>query len=187
MRVITGAARGFNLETMPGDETRPTSDRVKHGLFNILQFDIAGRTVLDLFAGSGQLGIEALSRGAVKCVFVEKNKAAAEVIQRNITALSQRAPEAFRDAKLEVRDAAQYLSATGERFDIALLDPPYADGISQELLNAVAAVMRDGGVIVCETDGKISPPPGAGGFSVVRDYRYGRAALWVYRKTEGVL
>ena len=182
MRVITGAARGFNLETMPGNDTRPTSDRVKHGLFNILQFDIAGRMVLDLFAGSGQLGIEALSRGAAGCVFVEKNQTAAEVIRRNLAAVSQRAPEAFRGAKLEVRDAAQYLTSTGEKFEIAFLDPPYAGGISQELLDAVASVMRDSGVIVCETDGTVSPPSSAGGFSVVRDYRYGRAALWVYRK-----
>lgn len=84
MRVITGLARGRRLETLPGEETRPTAERVKEALFSILQFEIEGRRVLDLFAGSGQLGIEALSRGAAGCVFVDKNPAAVEVIRRNL-------------------------------------------------------------------------------------------------------
>ena len=85
MRVITGSARGRRLETLPGEDvTRPTSESVKEALFSMIQFEIEGRRVLDLFAGSGQLGIEALSRGAASCVFVENNKGARDVVERNI-------------------------------------------------------------------------------------------------------
>ena len=84
MRVITGSARGRRLETLPGEDvTRPTTESVKEALFSMIQFDIEGRRVLDLFAGSGQLGIEALSRGARSCTFVENNRAAKQVVERN--------------------------------------------------------------------------------------------------------
>lgn len=176
MRVITGLARGRRLETLPGEETRPTAERVKEALFSILQFEIEGRRVLDLFAGSGQLGIEALSRGAESCVFVDKNPAAVEVIRRNL-----RACGLYEHTQVLAADAAGYLARRSGRFDIALLDPPYASGLAAALLEPTAACMNPGGVIVCETDASQALPEQAGAFRLIRVYRYGKVLLHLYR------
>ena len=122
MRVITGSARGRRLLELAGGETRPTADRVKEGVFNIIQFDIEGRRVLDLFAGTGQLGVEALSRGAAEAVFVEQRRDAARLVTENLklTGLADR-------ARVVNGDALSYLAGAGERFDIVFIDPPYAD------------------------------------------------------------
>ena len=121
MRVITGSARGRRLKELEGMETRPTTDRVKEGLFNVLQFDIEGRRVLDLFAGTGQLGIECLSRGAAEAVFAERRPDALKLIRENlkVTELSDR-------AMVVAGDSMEFLSTTKEKFDIILLDPPYS-------------------------------------------------------------
>ena len=123
MRVITGSAKGRKLKELQGRETRPTTDRVKEGLFNIIQFDIEGRRVLDLFAGTGQLGIECLSRGADRCTFVDLRKEAAALIRENLTwcALQER-------AQVIQGDYLAYLTRCGETFDLILLDPPYGSG-----------------------------------------------------------
>ena len=117
MRVITGTARGRKLRSPDGYDVRPTTEITKEALFSILQFEIEGRRVLDLFAGSGQLGIEALSRGAAGCVFVDKNPAAVEVIRRNL-----RTAGLHEHTQVLAADAAGYLARRGDRFDIALLD-----------------------------------------------------------------
>ena len=110
MRVITGAARGRRLKELEGYETRPTTDRVKEGIFNIIQFDIEGRKALDLFAGTGQLGIEALSRGAASAVFVEQRRDAAALVKDNlkITAMGE-------NAKVICGEAMAFLSSTYSR------------------------------------------------------------------------
>ena len=124
MRIITGSARGRRLETLSGEETRPTSEKVKEALFSAIQFDIEGRRVLDLFAGSGQLGIEALSRGASGCVFVDRNPAAVEVIRRNLKAAG------LSEASQAVaQDVASFLVRPGDSFDVAFLDPPYGSNL----------------------------------------------------------
>lgn len=176
MRVITGTARGRRLATLDGLDTRPTADRVKQSLFNILQQEIEGRTVLDLFAGSGQLGIEALSRGAAHCLFVDQNKDAAEIVRRNLrdTHLADKA-----QVLCAAADAA--LARTGESFDLAFLDPPYAAGMLPALLPAVCRVMKPHGVIVCETDAPTVLPECVGEWAVARHESYGRAQLWFYR------
>ena len=121
MRVITGSARGRRLKELEGQETRPTTDRVKESIFNIIQFDVEGSRVLDLFAGTGQLGIEALSRGAAAAVFVEQRRDAAALVRENlkITGLTDR-------ARVVNGEALSYLASAGEKFDIIFLDPPYA-------------------------------------------------------------
>ena len=121
MRVITGTARGRRLKELDGYETRPTTDRVKEGIFNIIQFDIDGRKVLDLYAGTGQLGIEALSRGAASAVFVDQRRDAAALIRDNLklTGLEDR-------AKVVCGDAAAFLPSAGEKFGLIFIDPPYA-------------------------------------------------------------
>ena len=121
MRVITGTARGRRLKEPVGMETRPTTDRVKEGIFSSIQFEIEGRRVLDLFGGTGQMGIEALSRGAAHCTFVDLRKDAAAAIRENL-ALTD-----LSDAATVIQgDALAYLTRCQESFDVIFLDPPYA-------------------------------------------------------------
>ena len=177
MRVITGSARGRRLKTLEGRDVRPTADRVKEALFSIIQFEIEGSRVLDMFAGSGQLGIEALSRGAAGAVFVDASPRAADVVRENLehTGLSDRAQVFQADSLMFVRNRH-------ERFDIALLDPPYGKGVLQRALEAVAPCMEQGGTIVCELPAGEEMPERAGDFELYRRYRYGKTELAVYRR-----
>lgn len=177
MRVITGSARGRRLETMPGEDvTRPTSESVKEALFSMIQFEIEGKRVLDLFAGSGQLGIEALSRGATSCVFVENNKSARDVVERNILhcGLQDR-------ASIYLSDAASY-AARNATYDIAFLDPPYHKNMIDKVLPLVAAKMSSNGIIACETAKDEELPRSCCGFEVVKEKKYGKIKLTLYRK-----
>ena len=124
MRVITGTARGVPLKAPKGMDTRPTMDQVKEGIFSAIQFEVEGRTALDLFAGSGQLGIEALSRGAQRAVFVDRRTDAVKLIRENLalTRLEE-------GAKVVCGDSMAYLNALREKFDLIFLDPPYADDL----------------------------------------------------------
>ena len=121
MRVITGTARGRVLRTLEGEDVRPTTDRVKEAVFSIIQFEIEGRRVLDLFAGSGQLGIEALSRGAASATFVDMSKDSLSAVKYNLehTKLGD-------NAKVVQTDALSFLKLTKDKFDLVFLDPPYA-------------------------------------------------------------
>ena len=151
MRIITGSARGIALETLPGEETRPTAERVKEALFSMIQFDLEGRRVLDLFAGSGQLGLEALSRGASHATFIDSSRDAADTVLKNAakTRLKER-------ARVAVMDFASYLKngKFTEPFDIIFLDPPYNTPCMTEALGLIlsSGALREGGTIVCETD-----------------------------------
>ena len=151
MRIITGRARGIKLNTLEGENTRPTSERAKEAIFSMIQFDIEGREVLDLFAGSGQMGLEAVSRGAASATFVDKSKDAAKIINQNIekTKLS-----GF--CRLFNSDVQDFIRVTRgkKQYDVVFIDPPYA-------LRAVAPVLKtllDGNmlkptsIIVCESE-----------------------------------
>ncbi len=176
MRVITGTARGRTLATLEGEDVRPTAERVKEAIFSMLQFEIEGRTVLDLFAGSGQLGIEALSRGAQKAVFVDADKNAIKVIKSNIEKTG------FTDkSSVFNSDALSYLRFSGEKFHIAFLDPPYSKGLLEKALPEVAKKMHTSGVIVCELPVRDTEPEGAEGFELYRTYKYGKIKIAVYR------
>ena len=179
MRVITGTARGRRLKELSGLETRPTTDRVKEGLFNIIQFDIEGRRVLDLFAGTGQLGIEALSRGAASAVFVDMRREAARLVEGNLrlTGLAE-------NARVVCGDALAYLGTVQEKADIVFLDPPYGSGLLKKALQQIETfdILRENGIIICESDAaapmeEMSPP-----YRFHRTYRYGRVRLTVYRR-----
>ena len=122
MRVITGKARGIQLKTPEGMLTRPTADRVKEALFSIINFDLPGAAVLDLFGGTGQLGIEALSRGAKSAVFVDAREDACRLIRENLKRTKLEG-----QGKAVRSDYLDYLKRTREKFDIILLDPPYAE------------------------------------------------------------
>lgn len=158
MRIITGSARNIPLQTLEGEATRPTSDRAKEALFSMIQFDIEGRRCLDLFAGSGQLGLEALSRGAEYCVFCDMSNAACEIVISNAKKTSL-----FDKCRVSAIGFSQYLeSAAGrEKFDLIFLDPPYATDYLKTALSLISEgeLLRDGGRIVCESDNGTAAVP----------------------------
>ena len=176
MRVISGTARGTRLAALPGEEiTRPTVDRVKEGMFSAVQFLLAGARVLDLFAGSGQLGIEALSRGAARCVFIDSSREACAVVRQNLKAAGL-----FEKASVAETAAEMYLAACRERFDLVLLDPPYRQGTVAALLPAVAAVTAPGGMVLAETEHGAPLPERCGTLTLRKQYKYGTVALARY-------
>ena len=178
MRVITGTARGHRLKTLEGNDVRPTADRVKEAIFSVIQFDLEDRRMLDLFAGSGQMGIEALSRGSASAVFVDSAAPSVAVVRENLTGCGL-----LERAEVVQSDAATYLTPRiGRReFDFAFLDPPYGKGILQSVLPSVAAVMKDSGAIICECPVDEELPECVGGFRVDREYRYGKIRITFYR------
>lgn len=179
MRIISGSKRGKKLIALEGLETRPTTDRVKEALFDILQFSIQGKRFLDAFAGSGQVGIEALSRDAKAAVFLDSSPAALEVIKKNLKA------SGFSERAVVTRgDTLQLLRRPGEEFDIAFLDPPYRSGLLQQALPLAAGRMAPGGVIACEHPSEEELPDAAGRFAKYKVYRYGKIALTIYREAE---
>ncbi len=181
MRVITGTARGRRLKELAGQETRPTTDRVKEGIFSSIQFDIEGRRVLDLFAGTGQLGIEALSRGAASAVFVEQRRDAAALIRENL-ALTDLAGR----ARVVVGDAFSFLSSSRETFDLIFLDPPYAANLWETALESISRfdILRNHGIIICEAPLERELPPLAPPYFIHRTYRYGRIKTTAYHREE---
>lgn len=177
MRVITGIARGKRLVTLDGKDVRPTSEKVKEALFSALQFDIEGRRILDLFAGSGQLGIEALSRGAKNATFVDSSNNSVKVIKKNLETTG------FADiAKVVMCDYSAFTAMCRDNFDIAFLDPPYNEGILLPAIKSVLPLMSDYGLIVCEYPTEVEIPETIGGFTVYRTYRYGKINVTIYRK-----
>lgn len=174
MRVISGTARGKRLETVEGMDTRPTTDRVKESVFNIIQMRVHGARVLDLFAGSGQMGIEALSRGAQFAVFADQAPKAQAVIRKNLAAA-------------RVQDRAQLLSCAfsaalkriqGQKFDLIYLDPPYGGTILNQALREIESfdILQTDGIIICESycDDRIECPER---FEVLKQYKYGTIRL----------
>lgn len=179
MRVITGSAGGRRLNELKGYDTRPTTDKVKEGLFSAIQFEIEGRDVLDLFAGTGQLGIEALSRGASSAVFVEKRRDAAKLVEENLalTRLSER-------AQVRCSDALGYLSALSRKFDIIFLDPPYAEELLEKSLKHIAEfdILNPHGIIVAESPLEKVLPELPSPYRLAKEYRYGKIKVSVYRR-----
>ena len=179
MRVITGKARGIQLKTPEGLTTRPTADRVKEALFSIINFDIPGAKVLDLFGGTGQLGIEALSRGAVSATFVDAGEPACRLIRENL-----RRTKLESDGKVVRADYMDYLNRCREKFDIVFLDPPYAEVFLENSLKRIAEIdiLQSNGIIVAERPLGKELPWEFEGFTRSKDYKYGNTLLTVYRK-----
>ncbi|WP_295585810.1 16S rRNA (guanine(966)-N(2))-methyltransferase RsmD [uncultured Oscillibacter sp.] len=179
MRVITGTARGRRLGELEGMETRPTTDRVKEGMFNALQFDIEGRRVLDLFAGTGQLGIECLSRGAAQAVFVDRRPDAVKLIRDNlkVTDLADR-------ARVVSADSMEFLKGLREKFDIIFLDPPYAAGLLEPAIAHIARfdILSPHGIIMAEHPAQKALPALSAPYRLQRTYRYGKIAVTMYRR-----
>ena len=189
LRIITGSAKGKKILTLEGEATRPTSERIKEAVFSSIQFDIEGRVVLDLFAGSGQLGLEALSRGAMRCMFVDSERDAIEIVKKNIAATG------FADVtKHIVSDWRNYIrkASQREKFDLVFVDPPYAMQCCSEAARRLAesGILLNGAIVVLEsgeeevnTEELISL-----GYEIQKSTRYGKKTfvnVLLYRGTEG--
>lgn len=178
MRVITGIARGKRLVTVAGNDiVRPTGEKVKEALFSYMQFDIEGRRVLDLFAGSGQLGIEALSRGAAFAAFVDCNDASLSAVKKNLetTGLSSL-------ASVHKSDYSTFALRSTQEFDIAFLDPPYKAGILEDAIEKIIPLMSDYGKIFCEHPVEVKLPDKIVSFLIAKVYKYGKTVVTVYKK-----
>ena len=178
-RVIAGSAGGIRLQAAPA--TRPIGDRVKQAAFAILEPSLPGARFLDLFAGSGAAGIEALSRGAAEAIFVDRDARAVAAIRRNLASTRLDAV-----AKVIQRDAGTYLSADPGSFDVVLVDPPYADAASLiavlELLGRTGALLNPDARVVAKHFWKEPPPATIGLLASERVERFGETALTFYRR-----
>lgn len=180
MRVITGSARGRKLETLEGLDVRPTTEVVKEAVFSIIHFRLPTANVADIFAGSGQMGIEALSRGAAKATFVDQSRASLEVIRRNIASTGFQ-----KQSVVLMAGAEQFLRQTNDKFDIIFLDPPYAQGYGEKLLPMLKKPLAEGGLILFEHGREETLPESIGGLKRVREYRYGKTLITTYCHEEG--
>lgn len=172
MRVISGSARGRKLLTLEGDAVRPTTDKVKESVFNIIQFDIPGCVFLDLFAGSGQIGIEALSRGAARAVFVDSGKDSVDIVNKNLqtTKLSG-------SASVIRSDSLSYLVSCRERFDIVFLDPPYGSGLLESALKHLSGKLNEGGIVITENPTDEPLDDCYSSLKKYKEYKYGKLKL----------
>ena len=181
MRVISGNARGVQLKTPEGMKTRPTADRVKEAMFSIIQFDLPGTRVLDLFGGTGQLGIEALSRGAKHADFVDEADSACKLIRENLkrTKMEQQ-------ARVIRSDYSAFLQRCTDRYDIILLDPPYAEVFLENSLKLITEIdiLQSGGIIVTERPAEKELNVSFSGFLRSKDYKYGKTLLTLFRKCD---
>ncbi|KRL89735.1 16S rRNA (guanine(966)-N(2))-methyltransferase RsmD [Limosilactobacillus ingluviei] len=180
MRVVAGEFRGRKLSAVPGMATRPTTDKVKESLFNIIGPYFDGGVSLDLFAGSGGLSIEGVSRGIERAVLIDRQYAAIKTIQKNIAATKH--PEKFDVFKQDAEKALKLLAAHDEHFDLVYLDPPYAkQKIVANLTTMVALdLLNPGAVIVAETNQEANLPADLPGFELVRRHDYGITVLTIY-------
>ena len=180
MRVITGTARGRKLKTPENYDSRPTTDNVKESVFNIIQFDIEGRRVLELFAGTGQLGIECLSRGAESAVFVDKDRAAIQIVKENLKLCGLK-------GTVVQEDALSFLRHCG-KFDIIFVDPPYDANLYEPVLETVKLVdiLSEGGIIICEARREKVLPEMTEPYRKRKEYNYGKVKLTTYSKETGI-
>ena len=179
MRVITGSARGRRLNELKGYDTRPTTDKVKEGIFSAIQFEVEGARVLDLFAGTGQLGIEALSRGASRAVFVDRRTDAVKLIRDNL-ALTKLTD----GAQVICSDSMGYLSTLREPFDLIFLDPPYAEDLLERAIAHIARfdILAPDGIMIAESPVEKELPVLVPPYRVAREYRYGKIKVTLYRR-----
>ena len=172
MRIITGKAKGIKLKTLEGMTTRPTAERVKEAVFSALQFDIEGRKVLDLFAGSGQMALEAVSRGATAAVLVDKSIDAIKTIKENTLRTG------LADSCLVYNcDALDFLKRLSkDKFDIVFIDPPYASDLYHSILDGllVYGAVKPTSIIVCESDSDIVTAELLEKYELLKSNRYGR-------------
>ena len=186
LRIITGTAKGKKLKTLEGEATRPTSERIKEAIFSAIQFDLEGRRTLDLFAGSGQMGLEALSRGAQSVMFVDSAREAMDIVKENA-----RTTGFFDKSRYLVSDYRNYIrKASGrEKFDLVFIDPPYAMECSLDAAARLreSGLLCDGAIVVLESGEEEIDVSKAEGFEVIKSTHYGKKSfvnILLYRETE---
>lgn len=184
LKIITGTAKGKILKTLEGEATRPTSERIKEAVFSSIQFDIESRRVLDIFAGCGQLGLEALSRGAESCMFIDSSREAMDVVKANVKATGFE-----KQCKYLVSDARNYIrKASGrEIFDLVFIDPPYALECSSDIMKRLCegGMLADGAIVVCESGTETVNPDAFPHFEVTKSRQYGKKTainIFLYHK-----
>ncbi len=179
MRVIAGSAKGMKLLTAEGLNTRPTTDRVKEALFSMIQFELSGAVVWDAFAGSGALGIEALSRGASFADFTEQSKRSQQAIMNNL-----KNANFSRDSyRLLAQTALSHLQKTDRIYDVVFFDPPYNKGLIQPLIDILASKISADGLVVIEHDGREHFTPNSDCFTLYKQKNYGKINIHIYRRT----
>lgn len=176
MRVIAGNARGRKLQTLEGRDIRPTTDKVKSAIFSSIHFVLPDTNVLDLFAGSGQLGIEAWSRGAAHVTFVDQSANAIAIIQQNIQTVG-----CTNQCQVHTMEALSFLKSNSQKFDIVFLDPPYRQNILQDIIPHLSSAVCDDGLVICEHETELIMPETIGNFQKEKDKKYGHTSTTTYR------
>ena len=182
MRIIAGTARGRRIEAPEGRNTRPTLDRIRENLFNILQTRIQDSVILDLFAGSGALSFEAISRGAVRAVLCDADRKAYRTERRNAESLGFSEQAEF--FCCDWRTAVRCLKERNDHFDLVFLDPPYMTGLLQKALAAAEKAVSENGIVICEHPKEEELPETVGELTLRKNYRYGKIIISVYKKAE---
>jgi 16S rRNA (guanine(966)-N(2))-methyltransferase RsmD len=175
MRVITGSARGRRLKSLSGNDVRPTSDSVKEAIFSAIQFDISNAIIADLFAGTGQLGIEALSRGARFAYFADSSPESAAIIRENLKLCGF-----SENSEVSQLSVSAFLKKTAAKFDIAFLDPPYGKDLIKRTLPDLTAKMSERGLIICEHEKEYKPAETCENFKIRKTYRHGKKSVTIY-------
>ncbi len=175
MRVITGSARGVRLRTLPGNDVRPTTEKVKEAIFSAIHFELENSCVLDLFAGCGQMGIEALSRGAASAVFCDNSKDSVDIINENLKNC-----KFLNEAKVIKSDFSVFLTTTTDKFDFCFLDPPYYEGHYDKALSLLSGVIKNGGKVLCEHPDSVKLPDNFGNLKKIKDYRFSKIIVTKY-------
>ena len=176
MRVITGLAKGKKLKTLEGLDVRPTIDRIKEAIFSAIQFDLMGKTFLDLFSGSGQMGIEAISRGAKEAIFVDNSKNSIDVVYENLMSTGL-----LDKASIFNMSAQNFISSYNNTVDFVFLDPPYKTGIIQPTIKEVSSIVNLNGMIICENPFDEELPKQVGSFYIKKSSRYGKIKITFYK------
>ena len=173
LRIITGSAKGKKIETLEGEATRPTSERIKEAVFSSIQFDIDKRRVLDLFAGSGQLGLESLSRGAASATFIDSSREAIDVVKKNAKATGF-----FDVCRYNVSDWRNYIrkAAGRDRYDLVFIDPPYSMECCADALERLvdADLLEKGAIVVLESGTEDIHPEEYSSFDIIKSTHYGK-------------
>ena len=187
-RVVTGRFRGAVLQAPKGDKTRPTTDKVKEALFSIIQRDVPGSEFLDLCAGCGQIGIEAVSRGAVRATLVDKGGEPASIISRNLEKIRMKDSEAFRFYRMGVLPALEMLASKGEKFDIIFMDPPYriVPDLARDAAESICRgdLLNDDGMLIVEHAEDNPPLYDQIALEHVRSCSYGLTVLTFFKKNK---
>jgi 16S rRNA (guanine966-N2)-methyltransferase len=175
MRIITGKARNKKIITLEGEDVRPTTQRAKEGIFSAIQFKIPGSKVLDLFSGSGQMGLESLSRGARQACFVDINNDSIAVIKKNISNTGLNA-----GSRVIKDDVFHFLAGNSIMFDIIFIDPPYYKNLALKAVKKASKSLVEEGILVVETGKGEELPEEIGNMVLKKKYQYGNVLFWKY-------